>query len=85
MTTIEKIWYDYLSSEAATLTDEEKEIVKKLMVTEDELVKGLTDTEREHFDLCKNYIYEMTSVNTKQAFMCGVKFTAGFLLEVLGK
>ena len=83
--TLEELWHEYLSTEAATMTDEEREIAKKLMATEDELVKELTDTEREQFELCKNYLYEMTSVNTKQAFMCGVKFTAGFLLEVLGK
>ena len=84
-TILEKLWYDHLSTEAASLTEDEEKIIPKLLEADEALRKELSKEQAELLDLCNDYHGEMASLNIRQAFICGVKFTAGFLLEALEK
>ena len=85
MTRIKELWYEYLVTEALTMTDKEREIIPRLTEADEELRKGLSKEQVKLLDLCNNYLDEIATANTEQAFLHGVRFTAGFLFEALGK
>ena len=82
---LERLWYDHLSTEALRYTDEEKAAMTKLVQTEEILIKGLSDEQKELLNIWNSCIDEISAISTMQAFISGVKFTASFLFEAFEK
>ena len=85
MYTIDKLWYEYLSTEALVMTDEQKELTDKLTESVEALGKSLNEEQKTEFDLCNSYLSDIDSISIKQAFSCGFKFATRLLFEALEK
>ena len=85
MDIIEKLWYDHLSNEELEMTDEQKELSKRLCESDEALRSRLSKDEITELDLCNSYLSDIYDITVKRAFVSGVSFTVNFLFEALGR
>ncbi len=80
---LEQLWYEYQTEEGIEQSEEEKELIHRLVQKSDVLRAGLSEKQKydlEQRDECQN---ELCSLCAKEAFIKGVRFATGYLLEAI--
>ena len=80
---LEDLWYSYQMENAVKFGKEEKEMAKKISIAEDALQKSLNDEQKVALKIYEDCLDEISDACEKKAFVKGIRFAVGFLLEAL--
>ena len=80
---LEDLWYSYQMENAVKFGKEEKEMAKKISIAEEALHRSLNDEQKAALKVYENCLDEISNVCEKNAFVKGVCFAVGFLMEAL--
>ena len=80
---LEDLWYSYQIENVAKFGNEEKEMANKISIAEETLQKSLTDEQKAALKVYEDCLDEVSAACEKKAFVKGVRFAVGFLLEAL--
>ena len=80
---LEDLWYSYQMENAVKFGKEEKEMAKKISIAEDALQKSLNDEQKVALKIYEDCLDEISDACEKKAFIKGIRFAVGFLLEAL--
>lgn len=85
MSAIEELYYGNISpcERFAKSTSEYKELSKKLLVLENDLLKHLSQTNKELFERILEIHGEQESISEKDAFIYGLRLGAQLAFEIL--
>ena len=81
--TIEELWDSYLSEKIISITNEEREMIKKLADEDSQLRSRLNEEQICKLDKCKDYLGDLNYISSKRAFCQGVEFATKYLLEII--
>lgn len=80
---LKSLWYSSLMEDTFEKNDEEKRLLIEAAAYEDELIKNMTDEQKENLFEYSRCLGEISCVCDAKAFVKGVKFAASFLIEAL--
>jgi len=85
MTTLEDLWYGNIRPTERTIQRSSglDNFLKLLCQNEDDLLKGLTDKQKESFEKFKDCQSEITDVLEMEAFISGFTIATKFMVEVM--
>ena len=81
--TLEELWESYFSEKIISITNEEREIIRKLADEDEKLQAQLDEEQRCRLDKCKDYRGDLNCISAKRAFCQGVEFATNYLLEII--
>lgn len=80
---LEDIWFSYEMEKKTDLSDSERSIANSASDSRDKLYATLTPEQKADFDSYEELSNEICLIYEKEAFIKGVKFTAGFLADAI--
>ncbi|MEE1282061.1 MAG: hypothetical protein UHK60_07415 [Acutalibacteraceae bacterium] len=85
MNIIEELYYGNVvpNETNAKLSAELKELIKLLNRNEDDLLKTLSDEQKNIFEKLKDCNREISDISEREAFLCGFQLGARIIIEVV--
>lgn len=80
---LEDLWFSYEIERSIVLSDSERSIANSASDIRDKIYATLTPTQKADFDSYEELSNETCIIYEREAFIKGVKFTAGFLAEAI--
>ena len=80
---LEDLWFSYEIEKKTYLSDSERSIANSASDSRDKLYATLTPEQKADFDIYEDLSNETCIIYEREAFIKGVKFTAGFLTEAI--
>ena len=80
---LEDLWYSYQMENAVKASKPEKEMAKRISTAEEVLHRSLNDEQKAALKAYEACLDEISGVCEKNAFVKGIRFAVGFLLEAL--
>ena len=80
---LEELWFSYQMEKPTVLSDCERGIVNSSSNRRDKIYETLTPEQKADFDSYEELSNEICLIYEKEAFIKGVKFTAGFLADAI--
>lgn len=81
--TLEQLWYLYQSEYPLKVCSQEKELVKEMEEYGDKLRASINEQQNEMLQRYQDLWDRVSCFSEKEAFIKGVRFAAGFLLDAL--
>ena len=80
------LWYNYFLDQCAIIKEkEEKESLSRTATLEKELIAELSPAQQKTLEKFAEAMHDTNSFLVEKAFICGVRFSTAFLLEILNK
>ena len=85
MILLEELWYGNINfqEQGTGYTSKVKEITKRMDDSHDILFESMTDQQKDWLEQYDDSVHEMYSIFEKDAFVIGVRFATGFLVETM--
>ena len=80
---LEDLWYSYQMENAVKAGKQEREMAERISIAEGVLHQSLTKEQKAALKAYEDCLDEISGVCEKNAFVKGVRFAVGFLLEAL--
>lgn len=80
---LENLWYNHMIEEIAERTDKEKEIIKNLTESDNQLRDKLNEEQKALLQDYDDAFLQVSRISEKNAFVKGVQFATRFLIEAL--
>lgn len=80
---LENLWYNHIIEERVERTDIEKEIIKNLSESDNQLRGKLNDEQKALLKEYDDAFLQVSRISEKNAFVKGVQFATRFLIEAL--
>ena len=81
---LKRLWDEYFADEDAVIkSDEEKEILGRILEMQDALIKIITNEQNEAVERYVDALLELQCVALRKAFIKGCRFSVSFLMDVL--
>ena len=81
---IKQLWYNYFLDQCGIINGkEEKESLSRTVALEKELLAELSPKQKKKVEEFAEAIHDANSFLVEKAFICGIRFTTKYLMEVM--
>lgn len=80
---LEELWYSYIMENSIEENAQSKKLLRTLVEKQDYLKDNLDPEVFKICEECHSIIFEMGGISEKEAFVKGVQFATGYLVEAL--